>query len=120
MAVAKLLNLLAISCLAVIASFGPAPVSALSVDSAQVARRDHHVIAAQKRDNSTKRCKPRSATPAPTSSKQPDPKPSSSKAVAKPTPTSSGGGGSGGGKVGIAFSGGDETDIVQFWSPQTK
>jgi hypothetical protein len=124
MAVTKLLNLLAISCLAVIASFGPAPVSALSVESAHIAHRDHHVIAAHKRDNSTKRCKPRSAAPVPssaaTSSKKPAPKPSSSNAVAKPSPISSGSGGDGTRKVGIAWAGSDEGDITQFWSSKTK
>lgn len=125
MTVTTLLNLLAISCLAVIGSFGPVQVSALSVDSAHLPRRDHHVIAAQKRGNSTKRCKPRSAAPAPspaapTSSKKPAPKPSSSKAVAKPSPTPSSGGGNGSRKVGIAWAGSDENDITQFWSSKTK
>lgn len=120
MAVTTLLNLLAISCLAVIASFGPVPVSALSVESAHLARRDHHVIAAQKRADSTKRCKPRSAAPAPspaapTSSNKPAPQPSPSQAA--PPPPS---GGNGSRKVGIAFAGGDENDITQFWSWKTQ
>lgn len=123
MAVSKLLNLLAISCLAIIASFGPVPVSALSVESVHHARRDHHVLAAKKRGNSSKRCKPRSTapapSPAPTTSEKSAPKPSSSKAVALPSPTSGGGGDSGARKVGIAFTGGDETAITQFWSWKT-
>ncbi|EKM80218.1 hypothetical protein AGABI1DRAFT_113420 [Agaricus bisporus var. burnettii JB137-S8] len=125
MAVTKLLNLLAISCLAIIASFGPVPVSALSVESVHHARRDHHVLAAKKRGNSSKRCKPRSTTPAPspspTTSKKPAPKPTSSKDVAPPssTPPSSGGD-SGARKVGIAFTGGDESAITQFWSWKTQ
>lgn len=142
MAVTKLLNLLAISCLAIIASLGPAPVSALSVDTTHHARHNlHHAVAAKKkRATSSKRCKARSTAPASTHAAEattkapaPAPKPTTSKAAApapKPSPQSSGGGSSnsgGGGKVGIAWPLGNDPSIKNFktgkvdkyytWSP---
>jgi len=141
MAVTKLLNLLAISCLAIIASLGPTPVSALSVDTTHHARHNlHHAVAAKKkRAASSKRCKPRSTAPAPapasysTTTKAAAPKPSTTKAAA-PKPTSEGssggsnsGGGGGGGKAGIAWPLGNDPAIKNFktwktdkyytWSP---
>ncbi|KAF9452042.1 glycoside hydrolase family 128 protein [Macrolepiota fuliginosa MF-IS2] len=134
MAVTKLLNLLAISCLAVIASLGPAPVAALSVDTTHQVRNNHHgVFAKKRRAVSTKRCKPRATDPAPapaTTSNSPAPKPTSTKAAPKPSPTSSGsnsGSGSGSAKAGIAWPLGNDPSIKNFktskvskyytWSP---
>ncbi|KXN86345.1 hypothetical protein AN958_10207 [Leucoagaricus sp. SymC.cos] len=90
MAVVKLLNLLAISCLAVVASFGPAPVAALSVENTHYVRSNaHHVVAAKKkRATSSKRCKPRSTAPAHS-------KPTTSSPAPKPTESSNSGSGSG-------------------------
>ncbi|KAG6832965.1 hypothetical protein H0H92_004849 [Tricholoma furcatifolium] len=82
MAVAKLLNLFALSSIAILAfSYGATPVNALSIDSHNLAARSssHAVLAKKKRSTNSKRCK---ARPAPSSS-------SSSSSVAKPTSTSS-------------------------------
>jgi len=139
MAVAKLLNLLAISCLAIIASLGPTPVSALSVDTTHHARHNlHHAVAAKKkRATSSKRCKPRSTAPAPAQSSQattkapPAPKPTKAAPPPPPAPKPASGGGSsnsgGGGKVGIAWPLGNDASIKNFktakvdkyytWSP---
>ncbi|KAF5364146.1 hypothetical protein D9756_000555 [Leucocoprinus leucothites] len=103
MAVVKLLNLLAISCLAVIASLGPVPAAALSVDTHLPRHNLHHAIAAKKRrGTSSKRCKPR-ATPAPESTK--------TSSAPKPTKTSnSGSSGSNNGNNGNGGDNGNDDD----------
>ncbi|KAI0771863.1 glycosyl hydrolase catalytic core-domain-containing protein [Trametes elegans] len=122
----KLLNLVALSSLAIMAcSFGATPTTALSLGHGQhmAARHATHNPIARKRDQS-KRCKPRpsssSAAPAPsTTSQAPEPastsqapatsqdqRPSSSSEAAPPAATSqSSGGGSSGGSTGGSSSG---------------
>jgi hypothetical protein len=80
MAATKLLNLIAVSTLAILAaSFGATPVTAVSVDTAHIGRSHAHVALAKKRrSNNSKRCKPR---PPPSSS--PAGKPAT---TAKPAP----------------------------------
>ncbi|KAG5648664.1 hypothetical protein DXG03_000010 [Asterophora parasitica] len=85
MAVTKLLNLLAVSSLAILAcSYGATPVSALTVDTHQIRRsplNGHGAIAAakKKRASTGKRCRPRPTTSANV--------PPQSPPVAKPTTT---------------------------------
>jgi len=137
MAATKLINLLAISSLAILAcSFGASPVSALSVDTgSHVVRRapvgHHAALAKKKRGNNSKRCKPRPTTSsiAVTPTSTPTPKastaaPKTSAAPPPPPPPQSGGGG---GKVGIAWDDSDTTPLANFkngnvgwiytWSP---
>lgn len=61
MAAAKLLNLIAVSTLAILAaSFGATPVTAVSVDTVHIGRSHAHAALAKKRrGNNSKRCKPR-------------------------------------------------------------
>ncbi|CAA7259519.1 unnamed protein product [Cyclocybe aegerita] len=136
---AKLLNLIALSSLAILASsFGATPVNALSVDMSpnHAARHlGHHNLIAKKKRAESRRCKPRpsssavaaSTTPAPSTSK-----PASTKAAAPATTTTkaasnnnnnnnsgnnnSGGGssGGGGGKVGLAWPNGDANTLKNF------
>jgi len=138
---AKLLNLVALSSLAILAcSFGAAPVNALSVGSSPNHARhfgNHQLIAKKKRSN-TARCKPRPSSSA-VSSSTPAAKPSVSskkpQATPKVTPTPppappSGGGNTGhagGGKVGLGWALGDDPSLKNFvtskvsfiysWSP---
>jgi hypothetical protein len=137
MAVAKLLNLLALSCLAILASYGPAPVAALSVNSHQLhARHAHAASLVKKRASTSKRCKPRQsssivAAAAQTTSKAPATTAAPKPAPAKPSPESkpapntsssnSGSGSSGGGgagKAGIAWALGNDKSIQVFKGPK--
>lgn len=103
MAPVKLLNLLAVTSLAILAtSFGPSPVNALSVDSNHYARhpvRAHATIAKKKRGTG-KRCKDR-PTSGTTQSNGADNSPKA-EASSSPTPQPNGGntGGSTGGNTG--------------------
>lgn len=141
MAATKLLNLIALSSLAILAcSFGASPVNALSVDSQHHARspvRGHAILAKKKRASTAKRCKPRpvstavsSAVGKPTTTPAPPaPKPTSSKAAAPQTtkPADNGGGSStpnngggnsgsngGAGKVGLAWAQNDDKALANF------
>jgi hypothetical protein len=131
----KLLNLLAISSLAILAcSFGPTPVNALTVDSHHFARhlaRGHDSVARKKRDNS-KRCKVRpsssssASAPAPTDSSTPaadsgnsntgntntgnNANTVTSNSGAPPPPNVSGG------KGGLAWANGDDPSLANFKS----
>jgi len=111
MAVTKLLNLLAVSSLAILAcSYGATPVNALTVDTHFIARspnRDHAVLAKKKRATNSKRCKPRPVSssvvssssivvkptvqPTPTPTQSP-PKPATTKTPPPATTPSTGGG----------------------------
>ncbi|KAF5388205.1 hypothetical protein D9615_000226 [Tricholomella constricta] len=143
MAVTKLLNLLAVSSLAILAcSYGATPVSALSVDTHQFPRspiRGHAILAKKKRAANGKRCKPRpssapappASVPKPTTPPPPPPpatKPASTKAPAPTAPSTGGGGGSstptnggsnsgsngGVGKVGLAWPIDDDRALANF------
>ncbi|KAG6837938.1 hypothetical protein H0H93_008332 [Arthromyces matolae] len=83
MAIAKLLNLLALSSIAILAfSYGAAPVTALSVDAHHLAARSSsHALLAKKKRSLSKRCKQRPAPSAVSSSS------SSSSSSAHPTST---------------------------------
>jgi hypothetical protein len=102
MATAKLLNLIAVSTLAILAaSFGATPVTAVSVDTTHLGARSHAhaALAKKRRGNGSKRCKPRSTTsPAaatkPTTTTTPAPAKTTSKAAAATTSKASSGSGS--------------------------
>jgi hypothetical protein len=122
---AKLLNLLALSSLAIMAcSFNAAPASALSVDTHNVARhvlRSHDSIARRKRA-SGKRCKNRPPAPQPSHKDKPKKKPHNEESGQhdsndnnKPSgstqrPSHSGGGG----KTGLAWPNGDDNALQKF------
>jgi len=99
MAASKLLNLIAVSTLAILAaSFGATPVNAVSVDTAHIGRSHAHVALAKKRrSNNSKRCKPRPppSTPAgkPASTGKPAPAPTTSKAAPPATTSKASAGG---------------------------
>ncbi|KAG5637051.1 hypothetical protein H0H81_005963 [Sphagnurus paluster] len=143
MAVTKLLNLLAVSSLAILAcSYGATPVSALSIDNHHLARSPAHGHAAlaKKRRASSKRCKPRptsslsssagtTTTPPATPPAPPKTTPpaSSSSTKAAPAPTSSAGSGGGGGnsgsnsgsgKAGLGWPQDDDTALINFKTNQ--
>ncbi|GLB33625.1 putative expressed protein [Lyophyllum shimeji] len=138
MAVTKLLNLLALSSLAIIASsFGATPVNALTVDTHHLAHapvHGHAALAKKRRAAGGKRCKPRPsssvAVPVPTSAPV---KATSTKAPAPTTsstnhnnggspPPANGGGNSGSnggvGKVGIAWPQDDDKALASFKTPK--
>jgi hypothetical protein len=138
MAGAKLLNLLAVSTLAILASsFGATPVTAVSVDTAHIGARGHAhaALAKKRRSNTSKKCKPRSPpatpAPAPASSKpaqQPatTPKPSgnnnnnngntgnNNNNTPPPPPPSNSGSNGGSGKVGLAWAVNDDKALANF------
>jgi len=117
----KLLNLIALSSLAILAcSFGATPVNALSVDSSVHARSlGHHNLVAKKKRAESRRCKPRPAststtTTVSTTSKAPtapstQPNPPPPPAPAPPPST-----GGGGGKVGLAWNNGNQNNLGNF------
>jgi hypothetical protein len=124
---AKLINLLALSSLAILlSSFGALPTAnALSVDPHNVAR---HLNAGHdgfvKRNRTVKRApkctnKPKTSSAAPKSTPKSTPKAAaktpnkSSGGSTVPTP-GSGGGSTGGGKVGIAWANGDTSNLAKF------
>jgi hypothetical protein len=128
MAFSKLLNLFALSSLAILAcSFGPSPVNALSIDTHNYVRRDHAVIA-KKRSTSPKRCKPRAAASNSTTTTPTTPKPSavheppktSSVAAPQPKPPSHPSSGTGlkGGKECIAWPSGDDPALAKWATGQ--
>ncbi|KAG6855033.1 hypothetical protein C0991_005962 [Blastosporella zonata] len=147
MAVAKLLNLIALSSIALIAlSYGAAPVSALSLDSHHLAGRSpsHAVLAKKRRSTNSKRCKARpvsssvsSSVPVakPTTTKAPattTTKPATTKAATPTTTkaaatTAAAASSSGARKVGLGWPQDDNTALAQFvtssvasvytWSP---
>jgi hypothetical protein len=138
---AKILNLVAISSLAILAcSFGATPANALSVDTTpNFARHFPHHGAALKKRATSRRCKPRSSSLAASSTKvsaapsstkaadpiatpKADPKPTSTKPKPTPTPqpappTNNGGGG---GKAGLAWANGDDSSLKNFVSPKVR
>jgi hypothetical protein len=119
MAVVKLLNLLTFSCLAIIASMGPAPVAAVSLQMHESRHNLHRNIAANHRrdTSSTKRCKARATSAAESSSKPT--KTSSPKPTQTNTNNGNSGnnsGGSGAGKVGLGWSLGNIESIKNFKS----
>jgi hypothetical protein len=147
MAAIKLLNLLAISSLAIFAcSFRATPVNALSSGSHNVARhafRGHDSIAKRKRGGSSKRCKPRPTTTSAPAKTPPAKTPPAQNtghndAVSSSSGGSSGGGSgssggsgfghSGGGKVGVSWANGNDPSLSQYksgkvgalytWSPE--
>ncbi|KAI0921569.1 hypothetical protein AcW2_006498 [Taiwanofungus camphoratus] len=147
MAANKLINLIAISSLAILAcTFAPAQVNALSTGYHHV---NHHVAhegiakRSKRKRQQSQRCKqrPSSSSAAPTSTSwtpppsptttwvpttsaappapAPPPPPSSSwSPIPSPSPSSSGGSGSG--KVGIAWNNGDESWLANFKTPATR
>lgn len=136
MAATKLLNLIAITALALLAtSFGPTPVNAISSRAQHLNRHVAHDAIAKRKRGTTKRCKPRpsssvassshaAATPAAEAASSPaassTPKSSSVKASsssAKPaaTPASTTPSvGKGGGKVGLAWANGNDASLKNF------
>ncbi|KAG6911674.1 hypothetical protein DXG01_007924 [Tephrocybe rancida] len=147
MAVSKLLNLIALSSLAIIAcSYGAAPVAALSLDNHHLAARSpsHAILAKKKRSTVSKRCKARpppvpSSVPVtvakPTTAKAPAPTTKSStqapattpKPPSSPPSSNNSGNNGGSGKVGIAWPQDDDKALAFFktsnvsplytWSP---
>lgn len=143
MAALKLLNLLALSSIAILAvSFGSTPVAALSVSQNHVARRSgpgHEAIAKKKRDTkASKRCKPRStgisisvalptkttshiAPPAHTSKSSNSGSSNSGSGAGNTNPPSGGGSGSsspGGAKAGVAYVG-DNNNLAKYAKPKS-
>ncbi|KAG6833748.1 hypothetical protein H0H87_001180 [Tephrocybe sp. NHM501043] len=136
MAVTKLINLIALSSIAILAcSYGATPVSALSVDTHHLAARSpsHALLAKKKRSTNSKRCKARpppsaSSTPVATTVAKPTttPAPATTKAAASPvkaaaTTTKASTGSTGGstaadgkGKVGIAWPQDDDKALAFF------
>jgi hypothetical protein len=89
MAVSKLLNLIALSSLAIMAcSFGPNTVNALATDghAARHVAHGHQSIVKKKRSANQKRCKTRSVTPTPSSTSKANDHPQSSTPKASPAP----------------------------------
>jgi len=147
MSSAKLLNLIAVSTLAILAcSFGASPVTALSVDTTHLAARGHGhaALAKKRRGNNAKRCKPRPAsssagkpatTPnSPSNTTQPAPATTAKPAPATTTKASTGGSSSGSGtnnqggntssnggvgKVGLAWVGNNGAALSHFKSDKT-
>lgn len=126
---AKLLNLIALSSLAILAcSWGPTQTNALSLDSPHnFAARHHDVIAKKKRATTARRCKPRPASSlSPTTTPAPAPPTTPTAAPATTTQASSGNGtpsNTGGyngppGKVGLAYAGPDDGTISNFKTPK--
>jgi len=90
MAVSNILNLLALSSLAVfLCSFVATPANALSLDTSYHVARHHVALAKAKRSPSAKRCKQRPATTTSSSTPAKDPTTSSSTPTATPTKVSS-------------------------------
>ncbi|KAL0949617.1 hypothetical protein HGRIS_009662 [Hohenbuehelia grisea] len=88
MAFKNLLNIVALSALAIVATTGPSQVAALSVESNHFARHvphGHHAIAKRKRAN-TRRCKPRPAGSKPAASGSPKDNSAPKPAAPKPDP----------------------------------
>lgn len=135
MAASKLLNLIAITALALLASsFAPTSVNALSARSQHLNRHVQHDAIAKRKRGTTKRCKPRpssslassasskhaAATPAAAAASSPPPKASpapaksSSKASTKPaaTPTPAKTGGSDGGSPPSKGKGGGKVGLA--------
>lgn len=136
---AKILNLVAISSLAILAcSFGATPANALSIDTTpNFARHFPHHGAALKKRATSRRCKPRSsslagsstkvsATPSstkavvPTTTPKADPKPTSTKPKATPTPAPVSNSGGGGGKAGLGWANGDDSSLKNFVSSKVR
>jgi hypothetical protein len=124
MAHGKLLNLLAVSSLAILAcTFGSAPVNALSINTHNdVLVRSHPHADLTRKRSLKKRCKPRSApSPATTAPNTPTPSPSPKSG------SSSGSSTNGARKVGLAWANPNDNDIAHFvtknvgpvmtWSP---
>jgi hypothetical protein len=119
----RLLNLLAVSSLAIMAcSFGATPVNALSSDLHHVSRhmaRGHDALAMRKRSSrsGSKRCKPRPSSLAPAepkaTPKSDPPQKSGNKggAPSGPPPASHG---NTGGKFGLAWANGDGPDLAKY------
>eukprot|EP00753_Platysulcus_tardus_P017719 PLAT6468.1.p1 GENE.PLAT6468.1~~PLAT6468.1.p1 ORF type:complete len:401 (+),score=-6.10 PLAT6468.1:124-1203(+) len=144
MAAIKLLNLLAISSLAILAcSFGATPANALATDRHHIARsaaHGHDGLARRKRDNAaSKRCKARpssSAAPAPSSSSDPAPsssqapaptsdapannQPASTSAAPAPSATYTSSGNTGSGKVGLAWPNGADDSLKNYKTDKVK
>lgn len=135
MAIIKLLNILAISSLAILAcSFWCTAVNALSIDSHHVARRAHDTIAMKKRSDSTKRCKHRSSSSSSTTT-TPTPTPyapAAAKGAAAETTTSyssstttspqhaaSTPSSGGTGKIGLAWPNGNDPSLSHYKTSQT-
>lgn len=128
---AKLLNLLALSSLAILAcSWGPTATNALSVDTPHnIAARRHDVIAKKKRATTARRCKPRPVSslspaakptttpapaPAPTTTPKAAPATSTNASNGNGTPANTGGYNGPPGKVGLAYAGPDDGTISHF------
>jgi len=139
MAPIKLLNLLAISSLAILAcTFGATPANALATEHHQFARHavyGHDGIARRKRDNAaSKRCKARPSSSAPSSSTSSYVAPSSTVKATKAAPTTlapsyqkvssssaapastsaASSGNTGSGKVGLAWPNGDDSSLKNY------
>ncbi|KIK08407.1 glycoside hydrolase family 128 protein [Laccaria amethystina LaAM-08-1] len=131
---AKLLNLIALSSLAILAcSWGPTATNALSVDTPHnIAARHHGVIAKKKRGTTARRCKPRPASlssaakptttpapaPAPTTTPKANPATSTKASGGSGTPSNTGGYNGPPGKVGLAYAGPDDGTISHFITPK--
>jgi len=128
----KLLNLVALSSLAILAcSFSAAPVSALHIaDSSLHARSfNHHNIMAKKKRAETRRCKQRgessSAAPTPSASASGSPTAGASSPPASPNPPPPAAppanpppSTAGGGKVCLAWNNGNQDKIGNFVTPK--
>jgi hypothetical protein len=136
---AKILNLVAISSLAILAcSFGATPANALSIDTTpNFARHFPHHGAALKKRATSRRCKPRSSSLAgsstkvsaapsstkavvPTTTPKADPKPTSAKPTPTPSPPPPSNTGGGGGKAGLGWANGDDSSLKNFVSSKVR
>ncbi|TFK56114.1 glycoside hydrolase [Heliocybe sulcata] len=142
MAPVKLLNLLAISSLAIVAcTFGATPANALATEHYQFARHaahGHEGLARRKRDSAaSKRCKARpssSAAPAPSSSSYEAPssapaattpapapsQPASSSQAPAPSTSVVSSGNTGSGKIGLAWPNGGDDSLKNYKTDKTK
>jgi hypothetical protein len=130
MAPSKLLNLLALSFLAILACFFVAsPVNAVSVDLSHNVRhvvRAHTVLAKKKRGAPT-RCKQRPSSSSPPKSTPPPPQKTTAPSSAPPPPPPPPPPSSGGGKIGLAWPNGEDPNLpawktnkvstIYTWSP---
>jgi len=122
MASNKFIPLLALASLALLACLVVAPsANALSIDTSHnIVRRDHAVLAKKKRSTPNKRCKQRPSSSTPTSTPaaaaaaaDPTTQPATTSSSSSPAPSPPSSGGNGG-KIGIAWSSGDDPALADW------
>lgn len=113
--VSKILNLIALSALALLAgSYGNTPVNALSLDSGHLHARHNHDLLVKRA--TPRRCKPRSSTPAQSNTKADSPPattPAAPQPSQNPPTTNNPPASNSGAKAGLAWAAGDNVPILQ-------